>query len=203
MKPRVILSVILVLFGVALAFLPAAGKYAMHGSSQRLAGKIFDGNTGFTTDQVARFTALEDSTIRLIDLRPVAEFKKFNIPGAVNLPYDSMLIRDPEPYLNVPGRKIIFYSNGDLYSGYALMLAKGLGYENCFVMEGGLNAWFETVMNSRYTGERITARENALFESRRKARDLCNRVNSLPDSLKTAYIAAQKFDPKKLDGGCE
>ena len=97
----------------------------------------------------------------------------------------------------------IFYSNGDMDANYALILARGLGYKNCFVMKGGLNAWYETIMNSEFTGERISASENALFETRMKARSLFNEVNSMPDSLKLAYIASKRFDPKKLDGGCE
>ena len=35
-------------------------------------------------------------------------------------------------------------------------------------MKGGLNEWFNTVMNSNFTGDRISARENALFETRTK-----------------------------------
>ena len=37
-------------------------------------------------------------------------------------------------------------------------------------MKGGLNEWFNTVMNSSFTGERISARENALFETRTRAK---------------------------------
>jgi hypothetical protein len=33
-------------------------------------------------------------------------------------------------------------------------------------MKGGLNEWFNTVMNSSFTGDKISARENALFETR-------------------------------------
>jgi len=189
--------------GGFLAFLPSPGKYSLHGSSQQLVKQSFDEKSSFTADQVARLIAVSDSSVQLIDLRSPSEYREFNIPGSVNLPYRDFLVKDAEPYLDAPEKKIIFYSNGDLYSGYALVLAKGLGFNNCFVMEGGMNAWFESVMNSRFTGGRISAHDNALFENRRKARELCVKVNSMPDSLKTAYISAQKFDPKKLDGGCE
>ena len=97
----------------------------------------------------------------------------------------------------------IFYSNDDMNASYAQTLAIGLGYKNCFIMKGGLNAWYATIMNSEFTGDKISARENALFETRFKARNLFNEVNSMPDSLKLAYIASKRFDPKKLDGGCE
>jgi hypothetical protein len=70
-------------------------------------------------------------------------------------------------------------------------------------MKGGLNAWYARIMNSEFEGTKISARENALFETRLKARTLFTEVNSMPDSLKAAFIASKRFDPKKLDGGCE
>jgi hypothetical protein len=69
-------------------------------------------------------------------------------------------------------------------------------------MKGGLNEWFQTVMLSEFSGEKISARENALFENRFKARAAFNQVNSLPDSLKNKYFDAKRLQQKKLDGGC-
>jgi len=28
-------------------------------------------------------------------------------------------------------------------------------------------------------------------------------MNSLPDSLKVKYLKSKRFDPRRLDGGCE
>lgn len=75
--------------------------------------------------------------------------------------------------------------------------------ENIYVMKGGLNEWFNTVMNSSFTGDSISARENALFETRTRARKLFAEINSLPDSLKLKFIKAKHTTAKKLDGGCE
>ena len=58
-------------------------------------------------------------------------------------------------------------------------------------------------MNSSFSGEKISARENALFENRMKARTMYNEINSLPDSLKMKFIEAKHTAAKKLDGGCE
>jgi rhodanese-related sulfurtransferase len=203
MNPRQIITAILLMLGGLLAFLPLSGKYSLYVKPHRLLTETLDEGNSFTADQVARFVVTEDSTVQLIDLRTPEEFRQFNIPGSVNLPYADFLVKDPDPYLNVPGIRHIFYSNGDVNSAYALIISGGLGYKNCYVMKGGLNAWYETVMNSEFSGSKISARENALFETRLKARTLFNEVNSMPDSLKLAYMATKRFDPKKLDGGCE
>jgi hypothetical protein len=97
----------------------------------------------------------------------------------------------------------MFLSNGDYRANYAFIIAKGLGYSNCYVMKGGLNSWYETVMNSAFTGETITARENALFEIRIRARKMFTEMNGMPDSLKSKYREALAIERKKLDGGCE
>jgi hypothetical protein len=105
--------------------------------------------------------------------------------------------------LNNGKSKNIFYSNGDYDANYALTIARGLNLKNTFVMKGGLNEWFKTIMNSSFTGDRITARENALFETRTRAKTLFVELNSMPDSLKLKFIQSKQLAKKKLDGGCE
>jgi sulfur-carrier protein adenylyltransferase/sulfurtransferase len=202
MNTRQQLTVILLLLGLLLAFLPSSGKYSFHGKPDKLLTMVLDENTGYTADQVARFLVSEDSTIRLIDLRPAEEFNHFSIPGAINIPYSGLFSQDLESTLNRDIRTV-FYSNGDLQAGYALVIARGLGYKNCYVMKGGMNEWFKMIMNSEFSGSSLTPRENALFETRKKARNLFTELNSMPDSLKIKYRESQEIERKKLDGGCE
>jgi len=185
-----------------LAFLPLSGKYSFHGKPDRLVTALLDEQSFFTPDQVARFVVTEDSTVQLIDLRTPGEFKAFSIPGSINLPYGDLLSSDLESYLN-RGVRNIFYANGDYQANYAFVIAKGLGFDNSYVMKGGLNSWYEVVMNSEFRGEKITARENALFETRTKARKMFTEINSMPDGLKSKYSEAREIERKKLDGGCE
>jgi rhodanese-related sulfurtransferase len=156
-----------------------------------------------SVDQVAHLLVSEDSSILLIDLRSPDEFKRFNIPGSLNIPYNELIENDLSVYLGAASIKKIFYSNGDFDSNFAVTFAEGLGYNNNYAMQGGLNEWFNTVMNSNFKGERISARENALFETRTRARKLFAEINSLPDSLKGKSLRGKHFDRKKLDGGCE
>src|SRR5665648_5178 len=124
--------------------------------------EVLDEKTYFSVDQVARFLISEDSTVQIIDLRSPEEFRSENIPGSINIPYEKLLGIDPGSFLKSGNIKNIFYSNGDLYSNYALVISRGLKYKNIYVMSGGLNEWFNSVMNSSFRGERISARENAL-----------------------------------------
>jgi rhodanese-related sulfurtransferase len=203
MNARVKFSAGLLCLGLILALLPLSGSRSFTVSPQKLLSEVLDDNTYFTVDQVARFVVSEDSSVQLIDLRTPEEFRTMNIPGSINVPYSKLLDNDPWSILNNGKARNIFYSVGDYDSNYALAIAKGLDLKNTFVMKGGLNEWFNTVMNSNFTGEKISARENALFETRTRAKKMFTEMNSLPDSLKLKFIESKHIAAKKLDGGCE
>jgi rhodanese-related sulfurtransferase len=203
MNKRESFSVVLFLIGLIMAFLPLTGNRSFNEKPKVLLSEVLDEKTFISVDQVARHVVAEDSTVQIIDLRTPGEFLAFNIPGSINIPYNEFLNNDPGAVFSSEKTKKILYSNGDFNSNFALVLAMGIKYENIYVMKGGLNEWFKTVMESRFTGERITARENALFEIRSKARNLFTELNSLPDSLKLKYMENKRITAKKLDGGCE
>lgn len=203
MNARITLTTILVILGVILASIGLPDDNSLLLKPDKVLRISLDSTTCLTPDQVARMVVNSDSSVQLIDLRPADEFSKLSIPGSVNIPYSTLLsanIRDMLPPNEI---KKIFYSNGDYNSNFAFVLAAGMGVENIYVMTGGLNGWFRTIMKSEFKGEKISARENALFETRFRARRLFTEINSLPDSLKSALLKTKKFDPKKLDGGCE
>jgi rhodanese-related sulfurtransferase len=202
MNTREKFSVGLLCIGVILALLPLSGSRSFTVRPQKLLSEVLDENTYFTVDQVARFVVSEDSSVQIIDLRTPEEFRTMNIPGSINIPYSKLLDSDPGSILNDGKTMNIFYSNGDFDSNYALAIARGLNIKNTYVMKGGLNEWFNTVMNSNFTGERITAKENALFETRTRAKKMFTEMNSMPDSLKLKFIESKHITAKKLDGGC-
>ena len=203
MNTRVKFSAGLLCLGFILALLPLSGRRSFIVKPQKLLSEALDADTYLSVDQVAKFVVSEDSSIQLIDLRSPEEFRAVNIPGSINIPYSKLLDNDPANILNNGKSRNIFYSNGDFDSNYTLAIARGLNMKNTFVMKGGLNEWFNTVMNSSFTGERISARENSLFETRSQAKKMFTAMNSLPDSLKMKFIQSKHSAAKKLDGGCE
>jgi rhodanese-related sulfurtransferase len=203
MNTRVKFSIILLGLGLILALLPLSGSRSFTVNPKKLLSEVLDNSTYFTVDQVAKFMVFEDSSVQIIDLRTPEEFRTLNIPGSINVPYSKLLDNDPGSFLNNGKTRNIFYSNGDFDSNYAIAIVRGLNFSNTYVMKGGLNEWFNTVMNSNFTGERISARENALFETRTRARKMFNEMNSIPDSLKMKFLRSKHIAAKKLDGGCE
>ena len=203
MDARIKYSVLLVGVGIILAFLPFNASKSFRLKSNELLSKSVSEEMYFSVDQVARFVNSEDSTVQIIDLRVAEEFKVCNIPGSINIPFSDLLNPLWEPVLNQKQVKNILYGNDDQTANYAWTLVTGMGYPNNYVMKGGLNEWFKTVMLSEYSGEKITPAENARFENRLNARKTFTQINSLPDSLKTQFFNAKMLKESKLDGGCE
>lgn len=201
MNTRIKLSLILLCLGIILLSISSGGSLIV--KPDKLLTDVLDNKSYFSVDDVAKFVVNEDSTIQIIDLRPAEEFKTMNIPGSTNIPYMDFINKDPGSFLNNRNKRYVLYSNGDLNSNFAFTYSRGMNFKNTFVMKGGLNEWFNTIMNTSFKGEKISARENALFETRTRARRLFTEINSLPDSLKMKFILSKQITAKKLDGGCE
>lgn len=202
MDARIKYSVLLVGVGIILAFLPFDAAQTFQLKSNELLARSASDSMYISVDQVARAVNSEDSTIQIIDVRSAAQFRACNIPSSINIPFDDLQNPLWEATLNQKKVKNILYGNGDQTASYAWIIVTGLGYPNNYVMKGGLNEWFRTVMLSQYSGEKITPAENARFENRLNARKAFTQINSLPDSLKTKFFNAKRLNQSKLDGGC-
>lgn len=202
MDARIKYSVLLVGVGMILAFLPFDAAQTFQLKSNELLARSASDSMYISVDQVARAVNSEDSTVQIIDVRSATQFRACNIPSSINIPFDDLQNPLWEATLNQKKVKNILYGNGDQTANYAWTIVTGLGYPNNYVMKGGLNEWFHTVMLSQYSGEKITPAENARFENRLNARKAFTQINSLPDSLKTKFFNAKRLNQSKLDGGC-
>jgi rhodanese-related sulfurtransferase len=144
MKIRKEFSALLLLLSLILALLPLTANRSFTAKPGQLLSEVLKEDVSFTVDQVAEFIVREDNTVQLIDLRSPEEFRKQAIPGAVNIPYPEFIGKDPEAWLGNKKIRNIFYTTGDTEADYALVYARGLGYENTYVMEGGITEWVTT-----------------------------------------------------------
>jgi len=203
MKIRKEISLLLILLSLILALLPLSANRSFSEKPAGLLAEVLGDDVSITPDEVAAFIVREDPSFSLIDLRPEAEYRIKAIPGAVNVPWSDFVKSDPDKWLGNRDIRTVFYSTGNAEADYALVFARGMGYDNCIIMDGGVAEWERTILDTEFTGERITARENALYETRRRAGVMYREFSSLPDSLKSRFLESKKFSAKKLDGGCE
>lgn len=203
MNTRIRLSVFLIIVGIFLAFIPKNQKPSFKIRPGELVQWAGSDNPFFTPDQVAALINREDTTILLIDVRDKTAFDHCRLPGAVHIPLNRITEKNYEAWLSQKKMHRIFYSDGDAFSVAAMTIATGMGYQNNFYLAGGLNAWYDDIMITTFSGDRISPQENALFGNRYEAKRLFTEFNSLPDSLKEKYYAVRQLTREKLDGGCE
>jgi hypothetical protein len=101
----------------------------------------------------------------------------------------------------------VFYSNGTLVANEAWMVTRQLGYMNNYVMEGGLNYWFDAFMNPQKPASTSPDEEFAKYDFRKSAGQALGgggAVSAAPEqssaSAKPAIKPAAK--KKKAAGGC-
>ena len=196
-------SAVLILLAGLTILLPESRQSSGELNVQGMLNVLHEPGQYLTVDQVARMVVNEDSTMLLVDVRDPHAYRAVHIPGAINIPVSDILNPDWSGYLNDPVAKPVFYSNGNTLAGEAWMLCTQKGYSGSMIMLGGLNEWYREIMESTFTGDRISAAENATFEIRYRARDFFTRMNSMPDSLKTAFLEVKRNKEAELVGGCE
>jgi rhodanese-related sulfurtransferase len=149
----------------------------------------------------------KDPSFQLIDVRAQDDFDKFSLPGAINIPVADLLSDKYADMLNQDVKMNIFYSNGTITANEAWMITRQLGYKNNFVLEGGLNYWFETILNPQKPATTSPDEEFAKYDFRLSAGKALGGGASVQTattqsvaSSKPAVQAAPK--KKKAAGGC-
>ena len=203
MNARIFLSI--TILGISLILLIFPDREGNKGQPSPLqeVHKLEQTSQSIDVDKTARLINESDTSYQLIDVRSPEEYRAFNLPGSINIPLDELLTPQWQGYLKPDNKINILYANGDFYSNLAVSMLKSKGYSGNITLEGGLNEWFAIIMNFKFEGGKITARENAIFENRTRAKNLFTQINSLPDSLKNNYLEAKLLEEKELLGGCE
>jgi rhodanese-related sulfurtransferase len=164
----VILATILIVLAGGLVLLP---KYEKHEgvSPETLLSEAISPERYITTDELADRIINNDPSLLLIDVRKESDFKKYTLPSAINIPLKKILEEDYEGYLNQDEYDVILFSNDNFHSDQAWILCNRLGYENLHVLKGGINTWFNTIINPKKPTENLASSEFELYSFRKAA----------------------------------
>lgn len=165
--PRVILSIVLISLGLIMAAVPKNTTTPFKLSADQILDELKSGTQYLEPDNIAQMIVEKDPTLQLIDVRPQSEFEKFNLPGSINIPIDNLLSPDFQDILNQETMTNVLYANGSTRANEAWMLLRQLGYHNNYVLSGGLNHWFETIMNPKAPSSTSSNDEIAIYDFRK------------------------------------
>ncbi len=168
-NPRIILSLAVVALGLIIAAVPQNTTLPYKLSANEMLSEVYGKVQYFSPDELADLLVNKDPLVQLIDVRDPDEFEKFSLPGAMNIPLPDLLSEQWIDYLNQDVKINIFYSNGTLKANEAWMICRQLGYENNYVLQGGLNHWVETIMNPTAPASTSPDEEWARYDFRKAA----------------------------------
>lgn len=204
-NPRILLAMFIIPLGMILAFVPANTTHPYKLSPADLLEYVNSGMQYFTPDEVADMIVNKDPSLMLIDVRSETEYEKYHLPGALNIPLSSLLDDEWEDYLHQDLRYNVFYSNGTVNANQAWMLTRQLGYQNNYVLQGGLNYWVETIMNPTAPASTSPNEDIAKYDFRKGAGQALGGGAIMESSSQVAPDLpkiAPRPKKKKAQGGC-
>ena len=210
MKPLHYLSLVLMILALVIAFVPENTTRPYKLTAEQLLTEIRTGTQFISPDEVADKIIQKDPSIQLIDVRNPREFDQFSLPGAINIPLQDILSENWVDVLNQGTKMNIFYSNGSTEANEAWLLTRQLGYQNNYVLQGGLNYWMETVLNPSKPGTIGSNDEIARYDFRKAASMALGGgdVTAIAPAASSGKAPAQKpgvvpvKKKKKAAGGC-
>jgi rhodanese-related sulfurtransferase len=146
MKIRFVLSIVLVSMGRVAAMLPQKKNSSLELDAKQLLNEIQLKNHIISIDEMADALINNDPEYQLIDLRSEEAYKQYNLPGSINIPFEKLFDEEWAPYIDQIARKNVFYSNGTTLSSQAWMLTRQRGFRNNYILNGGLNNWYATII---------------------------------------------------------
>ncbi len=209
MKALHYLTLVLLIMALIIALVPQNTTRPYKLSAEQLLSEIRTGTQFISPDEVADKIVQKDPSIQLIDVRNPREFDMFSLPGAINIPLQDILSENNFDLLNQGTKMNILYSNGSTEANEAWLLTRQLGYQNNYVLQGGLNYWMETILNPLKPAS-ITSNDEIARYDFRKAASMALGGGDVPTSVTVTAPAAGAPKPgvvpvkkkKKASGGC-
>ena len=154
-RPSYVLpAFLLFLLGVIYLFLPAQRhSSARELSPEELLTEMQNPERFIDAEEVSFRIMEPDKSMILIDVRPEKDFEQFALPGAINIPAGNILDRQWRDLLKDHEQRLVFYGYSNTAAELAWATAKRAGYENIFIMKGGLNHMFEYIFHTQLSDE--------------------------------------------------
>jgi rhodanese-related sulfurtransferase len=159
----------------------------------------------YTVEEVAHLIISQDPSLQLIDVRDPKYFNKFTLKNAMNIPLKDFLKEENIAYLDQDVYNTVLFSNGNSDADVAWMLATRLGYDNVFVMKGGLNQWVNNILQPKEHSVIWDRVSDQLYQYRMGASQYFGGSapeNSPAESTSKPKKVIKRRKKKEVEGGC-
>ena len=205
-KTSLFIFALLLLGGLWSAFLPNVKMHIERVDNKDLINLVNYKERYVSVDDIARALMQQDKFLLLVDVRSPEQYKEFSLPGAVNIPIDSLFTETNMQLLSGSDvYNIVFFSNGSSLADKAWLMATTAGYKNLHVLKGGLNAWFNDLLQPKRPADWATKEEFQKYYFRLAAARYFTGATGSEEaaSSKPAVKVQVPVKKKQVGGGCE
>jgi len=151
-----------------------------------------------TPDEFAyRLMDEQDDKFQIIDFRPEKEYTKMSMPKSTLFTLDNMFEKEPNKILTLKHKINVFVADDELTERKMAIIATELGDKRIKILQGGLNAFKEQILNFKPIENPKTLDEEYANRFRTKAKEI------IPVLIKNNKSAgAVKKVQKRVVGGC-
>ena len=202
-KAYIVLIFLLILAGAGLLLLPER-EHPEEASPRELLSDLRNPSRFISVDKVAEMLIDKDPTLVLVDVRDMYDYFDFSLPGAHSIPLEEILLYEWVDSLSFEGSEVVLFSNSDIKAEQAWLLLNRKNYDNIHVMKGGLNAWFETIIQPKAPPETASDDEIDLYQFRKGASIYFTGGTAAieQESGGEAVIVTRKKKTQVVEGGC-
>lgn len=137
-------GMLLLLAMVAFLFLPGERKSSARETSlSNLHARLMDDDRFVDAEETAYKIINQDAGFILVDVREAQAHEQFTLPGALHIPVGEITGRRYREFFRNPQGKKVFFSFGQSEAELAWIVATRAGFENVYILRGGLNGFFE------------------------------------------------------------
>lgn len=151
-----------------------------------------------TADKLATEISNNYYKLNIIDVRSKAEFEKYHLPLAINIPINEILNREWEAIFKQNIRSNVFYANTDTLAKMACLKAKYAGQSENYVLASTPDKFYTLFYKQTSPNENASKAELNAYNFRLKA---AKDMDDIVASLKNANKPVKKV-VKKASGGC-
>lgn len=88
-----------------------------------------------------------DAKLQVIDFRNEKEYTKMSLPKSTSFTLDNLFEKEPNKVLSVRHKINVFVADDELTERKIAIIANELGYKHIKILQGGLNAFKEQILN--------------------------------------------------------
>jgi len=202
-RSYIIVAIAFILLGAGVFLLPERA-HINEIKPETLLRELNSNERFWSTDLIAEKLINKDPNLLLIDVRDFDQYYEYSLPPAMNIPLETILDSAWIDYFDQDDYDVVLFANADIYADQAWLLLRRQGYQNIYIMKGGLNCWAETILQPSRPAESAPSEAFELYDFRRGASIYFggSSVELSQGTKQETIIVTPRKKKNVVEGGC-